>query len=144
MPLSLDTGLLLEDCNLLLRWGEVPDPHGDKKYFTWKDTVVLGGMKASVVARARDPMSVIYVHPAMLEGAKDESEQFDRMLTDLTSRFGPPAHRGTTESSLAAGLRYPKADWKFGTAHLVIRVIENNSFAYLPYFEMTVRSRVEL
>lgn len=96
-------------------------------------------MAADLVAQPKDPLRVVYVYPAILAGAKDETEQFDRVLQDLTIRLGPPTHRGTTESSLAAGLTYPKASWSFQDVSIEIGVIENNSFAYIPSFRMAVR-----
>lgn len=141
IPSQLSSGLLLEDRGLLIRWGEIPDPQGETKYFTWRDAVILDGMKATVVAPAKVPLEVIHVHPAFLDGAKTETEQFDLALQDLTARVGPPTRRRKTESSLAAGLFYPEASWTFDAVTIRARVLENVGAAYIPYFELTVRRR---
>lgn len=138
IPSQLSSGLLLEDRGLLIRWGEIPDPQGETKYFTWRDAVILDGMKATVVAPAKDPLEVIHVHPSLLEGARNETEQFDLALQDLTARVGPPTRREQRESSLAEGLTYPRASWKFGDVTIEARVVENASFAYFPTFKLTL------
>jgi hypothetical protein len=141
-PFRLASGVFLEDQHRLLEWDLPPDPQCETNHLTIRNTVLLGGMAADVVARPKDPLRVVNVYPTILAGAKDETEQFDRVLRELTSRLGPPTHRGTAESSLAAELTYPKASWSFKEVSIEIGVTENNSFAYIPYFHMTLRLKL--
>lgn len=156
-PLNLDCGITLENEAVILLWtGDLtvepipgnPEitPACERRRSTtleWKKRTILGGMVADLrcdILSDPDPWSGRWfqVIPQMARDARDENDAFNRCLEHLQKVFGPPTSRKATPSSLADGLEYPAAAWKFDGVSVDMGIRENNSAAYFPYFYMHI------
>ena len=107
----------------------------------WTEAVILGGLATRLDVWPDRPLAEIRIYPTVIDSARDESEQFDRALKEVTSRIGPPHKISQTESSLAQGLTYPKASWSFEGITVQVAILEGMGAIYIPFFQMKILHR---
>ena len=131
--LDLNRGLLLENTNVLIPWGIKKDKawslgspsewiDGDDSRITWKNVIVLHGVKTDILTWFPNNKSVlrsINIMPPERERKKESGREWSVKIAEhLNREIGLPIDYKTRKKNIDKEIGIPMFVWKNGKAKL--------------------------
>ena len=141
LPFDLQTGLILEDTGLVLRWCDQRDTltesadywqrSGDALILAWRSRLMLGGLRGNVTTKLPDATNALPTGFMLGLSCRERPAQtiamaYNELQSELITRFGRPHERHDGDDSAEAmwrldGITIRHEYWDgFGGDHYVL------------------------